>query len=146
MSTPVTFTVDFGPIIQLAVPVVVSALGMAGTAALGFLAQKFHLQVTAQQTANWDQALEKALNYGGMQAQALIAAHGYDHVEVQNAITAQALTYMVQKFPQAVKSQGFKLDLNDSENALNIKDALLRSLPAAMNKFAASPATPTVAK
>jgi len=142
MQTPVTFTIDLGPTIQYITPIVVSLLGAAGTAALGFLAQKFHRQVTDAQTADWDQKLEKALTFGAMLAQDLIKAHGYDHVEVQSAITAQALTYMVQKFPDAVKGQGFSLNLADDANAKAIKDSLLRALPAAMDKFAASPATP----
>jgi uncharacterized membrane protein len=142
MSTPVTFTVDMGPIISALIPIAVSMLAAAGSAALGFFAQKMHLQVSAQQVARWDDSLEKALNFGGMQAQAMIKAQGYDHIEVQSAIVAKALIYMVQKFPDALKSQGFSANLADPANATKIEEALLRALPSAMTKFAASPATP----
>ncbi len=134
--------VDLSPLVNYAVAFGAGLLSIAGSAALGFLAQKFHVQVSEAQTAQWDGALNKALSYGGMQAQALIKAHGYDHVEVQNAIIAQALTYMVNKFPQALKSQGISADLSKNDTLVKVEDALKRALPGAMTAFAASPATP----
>ena len=142
MPTP-TVTVDLSPLIQAVIPIAVSGLSIAGTAALGFLAQKFHVQVKQDQVDNLDKALEKALTYGAMQLQDTIAKNGYDNVATQDQIVGLALTYAVDKFPSTLRSAGLSTNIGSFQNEERLREVLKRAIPNAMTKFEASPATPS---
>jgi hypothetical protein len=137
-------TVDLSPIWQALIGLCAAALTAAGTAALVALRAKLNIQTTASQKAVYDDALYKALSSGIAQSMAQVQAHGWDKVDVHNAMVASALNSMVAKEPEALASVGLSTDLSDSRNATLIRQALEARLPAAISTAAASPATPAI--
>lgn len=135
-------SVDLSQIETTVVSLAATALGIVGTWAVSRLAQRFGLQVNQAQKAMFDQALSDSLTYGVTQADATIKAKGWDHVDSKNAIIDAGLSYVVAKFPDALKAVGLSSNLNDPANAAAITSALTRMLPIATTTAAASPTTP----
>jgi len=123
---------------------VLQALGIVLFSLLSLAAQKFvawlKLKNGAQVQAAIDGAADKAINFGVMKAQEKIRAEGWDSVSVQNQVAATAVSYVADKFPEALKSAG--IDPTTPDGAQKIEDIVTRSLPASMAAAAASPTTP----
>ena len=134
--------VDLHPVIQAALGLAVLAITTLGGLALQAVATKLKLQISAQQTAAFDDALNKALSLGVANSSALIAAKGWDHIDVHNQVVELALNSIVGRFPDALKGVGLSANLSDPQNVDTITSALKRSLPAAFTAAASSPATP----
>lgn len=135
-------SVDISPIVQAAITVCATALSVFGSMALLAIAKRFNVQVSAGQAANYDAALDKALQYGVTQSTQLIKDKGWDHVDTQSAVVADALNYVVKREPAALAGVGLSGDFNDPHTRTIIEQALTRALPAAFTSAAASPATP----
>jgi hypothetical protein len=133
---------DLSPIIDSAIGMAGTALTVFGTLTLTAIAKHFNLQVSAQQTASFDDALEKSVTFGATQAEAQIRKNGWDSPDIKSPILNIALNTMAQKFPDALKGVGLSPDVGDPATAAKITAALTRAYPAAMATVAASPATP----
>jgi hypothetical protein len=135
-------TVDFSNVIQSVLGLCAVGISIFGGIALQRLAAHFNVQISAQQTATFDDALNKALAFGVVKSEAAIAAKGWDHPDVKNQVVGLALNYAVSRFPAALTAVGLSSSVSDPVNVKTITDALQRALPAAMTAAAASPATP----
>jgi hypothetical protein len=78
---------------------------------------------------------------GASAAHGLIAARGYDHVEVKSVILAAAAPYAIAKFAPALKGIGLDPD-NPRDTSAYLAKELDRIFPTAMTAFAQSPVTP----
>jgi hypothetical protein len=136
---------DLSPIVNTVIGLAATGIGIFGSMALAALAKRCNIQVSAGQTAAFDAALNKAITFGAATLQTEIAAKGWNHPDVQNAVLSQALTTMADRFPDALAGVGLSPDLSDPRNARIISNALTRALPAAFTAAAASPATPSPA-
>lgn len=134
--------VDISPIVQAAVGLVATALGIIGSAVLLKLNQRLHLDISAGQQAAFDAALRKALVYGASKATAEIAERGWDHPLVHSEVVATAMRQVVTAFPQALSDVGLSTNLDDPKNTETLTAALERALPGAMTEASASPITP----
>lgn len=124
--------------------------GLAGLIGLGLLwliqraAGLIKQHLTAGQTAALDDAAGKALQFGITQAQGMIKAKGWDHVDVKDAVVATAAQYAASKFPDALKGAG--IDTTSVASATASLDGILqRKFPEVAAQMAASPATPPAA-
>lgn len=135
-------TVDLTPVVDVAVTLGASALSIFGALALKAVAARAGVALTGDQTAAFDDALDKALTYGVGAADATIRAKGWDSADVKNQVLAVAATYAAQKMPDALKGVGLSSDLTVAANALALQQALSRAYPKAVATAALSPATP----
>lgn len=94
--------------------------------------------------SSFDDALQKTLAFGLQQAQSMIKAKGWDHIDVRNSVLQTATTQMINKFPDALAGVGLSTDRIASSEGDLIMQALDRAFPAAVAVAAASPATPPV--
>ena len=136
------FTIDLLPVEQATISICATALSVFGSMALTYAARRFHIQITATQTAAFDDALDKALHYGVVRSMGAIKDNGWDHVETQNSVVALAANYAVAKFPDVLSSVGIPPTLDNPQTEQKLTDALQRALPSAFMTAAASPATP----
>ena len=113
-----------------------------GGIAINAFTAKMNGQTKALVTAAFDDALSKTLSLAAVNSQGLIAAKGWDHIEVHDKVIGQALNSMAARFPDALKAVGLSSDLSDPANVASITNALKRALPAAFMAAANSPATP----
>lgn len=130
--------IDLTPVLQPLLEIIVAVLGAAISYAALRLAQRLHINVSAERQQLFDQALHKALTYGIGQAHDAIAAKGWDHPEVKNAVLRDALAAVVVKFPDAIRGVG----LTPDAASLAVREALERAWPSAAAAAAASPVTP----
>lgn len=134
-------TIDLTPITNVLLQLAATVLLGLGSWGATRLVSWLGLKNSAQATANLDDALQKSVTYGLQQSQAMIAAKGWDHVDVHNAALASALPYMIQRFPDALKAAGVDMS-NQQALQATVAGALDRSFPQAVAVAAASPATP----
>lgn len=128
--------------------IVLLGIGIAGgKLALSWLNTKLgaaKIQLSASTKAELEDAAGKALTFGITQADALIRAKGWDHVDVRNAVLATATSYAIGQFPDALARAGIDPS-NPVAAAAQLAGILTRKLPEAATTAAASPATPPVA-
>jgi hypothetical protein len=134
--------VDLSPIIQPLIYLAGGVLFILAGAILVRLQKWAGVKLTAEQTAQFDDALNKSITFGATKAIGEIKAHGWDSPMVKDQVLATAAQNVVEKFPGALKAVGLTPTLNEPGNAQNIADALERAFPAAMKQAAESPATP----
>jgi hypothetical protein len=134
--------VDLSPILDAAVALAASALGVFGSLALRAAEAHWHIQVTQAQNDDFDDALNKAITAGAAATETMIAEKGYDHPAVKSSVLNAALTYVAAKFPAALAGAGLSGNLGDPANARAITAALTRAYPAAMTTYSNSPVTP----
>jgi hypothetical protein len=127
--------------------IVVLGIGIAGgKLALSWLNTKLDtakIQLCASTKAELEDAAGKAIMFAITQADALIRAKGWDHVEVRNAVLATATSYAIGQFPDALARAGINPS-NPVAAAAQLAGILTRKLPEAATTAAASPATPPV--
>lgn len=133
-------TVDLQPLITSLVGLAALAITTIGTLAVKRIADYVGIKISDQKMKLLDSVLSKAVASGAMQANDIIAAKGWDHPEVHNAVIAKAMNYAIEKFPDALTMAG--LDPTDPATAGHLESALQRILPTAIAPVAASPATP----
>jgi len=139
-SATQSFAIDLAPIINE----ILQLVGIVLVAAIGWLVKRaltwVGLKVSTEQTAKFDDGLQKALAYGIGQTQGLIKAKGWDDPTVKSATLAAAVPYATQMFPAAIKGVGIPSDPAAQADA--VARALDRAFPQAVTVAAASPATP----
>jgi hypothetical protein len=113
------------------------------------LAAKFGVEASAADKANLEAEAKTALTVGAVKASDLIAANGWDHVTVNNAVLRDALQFFLERFPERATAIAAQAGVQSPAAPSAAKDAaitetLMARLPDAMNQAAASPATPPV--
>ena len=134
-------TVDLSPLLSSLVQVGALALMALGGVAIQRLSTKLGLDAHAALTKQLDDALNKSIAAGAMDATSLIKARGWDHPDVKSAVLASAAAYLMAMWPGLLKSAGIDLG-NPAYAQAKIAALLTRAFPAAMTPIAASPATP----
>jgi hypothetical protein len=117
------------------------------SAMLWKLAAKFGIEATAADKANLETETKAALTFGAVKATDVIAAKGWDHVDVHNVVLADGLNYFLARFPDrstAIAAQAGVLNPAAPSQAKDVAvtETLMTRLPEAMAAAAASPATP----
>jgi hypothetical protein len=145
--------VDWTP----AINIIFTIVGIVATALAGALATwitvkvntKLNGSISADQRAALEVAAKSAVTFGlttgSTQIKNLIAARGWDHIDVKSAALASAGNYMISQFPDTVKAAGFDISSPSAIAATTtaLKTTLLsRVFPAVVTEVAASPATP----
>lgn len=135
-------TIDLSPLVGAALSLCAIAITTVGSWALARMARRLGIDANSAAMADFDDGLKRAVHAAAGQAQDLIAAKGYDHVETKNAIVELAAPYMIAKFAPALRSVG--LDPADPGGATTayLTAELNRVLPTAIAPIAASPAMP----
>ncbi len=144
-------SVDLQPIITAVVEIAGLALAAVGTSFISWAAatanKRWNTQISAANVAAFDDQLTKAVTFGAMQSQKLIAEKGWDHIDVKNQVLSLALTSLVSKAGDTLKTMGLTghlglLDPKYTHDKEIIQQALLRVFPSAMAAVASSPSTP----
>lgn len=134
-------TVDLSPVVATVVSLCAISLSTFGTWALGRLARKLGVQANSEAVIAFDDALTRSVRAGAAAAQGVIAARGWDHPDVKNAVIAFAAPYAIDKFAPALRAIG--LDPTDPRaTQAYIRSELDRIFPTAMTAVANSPVTP----
>ena len=133
---------DITPITNAAVEIGATLLMVFGAWAANSLKNKLNLDVSASQTAAFDDALNKAVTFAATQSEMAIKAKGWDSPDVKSVVLATALSSIAEKAPDALAGVGLSTDINDPANRERLTHALQRALPSAFTTAAASPATP----
>jgi hypothetical protein len=96
-----------------------------------------HISLTAEQKAEWEDVARKSVTWAISQAQVLIRAKGWDHVDVHNQIVKLAAAYAVEKFPDAMSRNSV-----EDERDTKVTGVMSRVIPSVMQEVAYSPSTP----
>lgn len=127
--------------------IVLLALALAcSKLALSWLNAKLgaaRIELSASTKAELEDAAGKALAFGFTQAEGIIRAKGWDHIDTKNAVLAAATSYAIGQFPDVLKRAGIDVS-NPVAAATQLAGILTRKLPEAATHVAASPATPPV--
>jgi hypothetical protein len=113
-----------------------------GLALARLIAKLLNLQFTAEQSGQLEDVAGKSLAFGIVQAKDMIAAKGWDHADVKNAVVATAAQYAIAQFPKVLAKSGFDLSAPDLTEERLANTILTRKFPDAMTAAAPSPATP----
>src|SRR6185437_2486004 len=110
-----------------------------GTWAVGRLAQRFGVQLTASRAGLVRDLAIKAAEAGAVAAENLAASRGWDHPDVRSAALNGALQFVAAHGDAELKSAG--LDPKNAIDAARVSAQITALLPAAIAPVAASPAT-----
>jgi hypothetical protein len=143
-STTIDISQILTPLLQVICTALVAVLIWASERAIAWLNVKMsaaHLEVSASQTAQFDDAIRKSMTFGLGQMHEKIQALGWDHPTVKSSAVALALDYATAHFPGALAAVGIDIK-NPTATAAFVTAALNRSFPAVAKTVADSPATP----
>jgi hypothetical protein len=149
VTTSTTSQIWFGNALQAVAIACAAPISAILCAMLWKLAAKFGVQASAADQAKLNDETKAALTVGAVKAADLIAARGWDHVDVHNQVLADAATYFLQRFPDRATAIAEQAGVAapavpSAAKDTAIKETLMARLPDAMNEAAASPATPPV--
>jgi hypothetical protein len=103
--------------------------------------KRLNIQLTAAQKAEMEDVAEKSITAGIAKSQDVIKAKGWDHAEVKSAVVGDAITYAINKFPDAMKRAGINTK-TPVQAAEQLADVMERKFPEVATAAAASPVTP----
>lgn len=128
---------------------VIPVIGVMLVQALRKLATKWHLEGTAQDSANLETEIRSSLNVGVAKLLPMIDQKGWSDPDVRKAVLAEAASYMAQRFPEraaqiigSAKTDASTTTSRDDKRLLT--DTLAGRFPAAMASASDGPATPPV--
>lgn len=139
----------FGNALKVVLMACAAPIAAILSAMLWKLAAKFGIEANAADQAKLNEEVKSALTLGAVKADALIAGRGWDHVDVHNAVLAEALQYFLERFPDRAAAIAAQAGVASPEmpspaKDAAVKDTLMARLPEAMSQASASPSTPPV--
>lgn len=116
---------------------------------LWMAAAKIGIEASAADQAKLEAEAKAALTVGAVKAGDMIADRGWDHVDVHNAVLADALRYFLERFPDRSTAIAAQAGVDAPSTPSLAKDAavtetLMARLPDAMSEASVSPSTPPV--
>lgn len=119
------------------------------TKMLWMVAKKMGVEASEADMQKLNGEAKAALTVGAVKASELIAARGWDSVNVSNVVLRDALEYFLQRFPdratQIAAQAGVPTPAKPSAaKEAAVEETLMARLPEAMNQASASPSTPPV--
>lgn len=128
---------------------VIPIIGVMLVQALRKLSNKWHLEGTAQDTANLEKEIKTVLNVGIAKVLPMIDQKGWDNPDVRRAVLEEAVSYMTKRFPDrtaalldAAKTDASTTTTGDDKRILT--ETIAGRFPEAMAAASNGPATPPV--
>lgn len=149
VPTSTSSQVYFGNILTAVLTACVPAVAAILCGVLWKIAAYFGIKATAEDQAKLGDEAKIALTQAIVAAGPMIAAKGWDHVDVKNQIVADALNFFLQRNPDRATAIATAAGVANpaapsAAKSAAITQSLLARLPDAASQAAASPATPPV--
>jgi hypothetical protein len=125
------FEIDFGPILDAIIPIIVGVVGIVGSWALARLGKRFGVEIDETTRDYVKQAIDGGIQYAVRKVAPNVGPNGQivATIEVRNEMLASAVGYVIAQVPDGLR----QLKLTP-ENIANIVD---RALPNAVEEWSA---------